>query len=244
MSSTPFPSHKKTRFLHGGAAPILFALLIATAASADDGLGAYARTIKLDRSSIVERDDGIVISGQASELTGIEIVDGNVSFQDAKHLALADTHVSHANLKEKGAVATVGPAAENGVRFASYARQTEGCANRVSERIVGTKGVAEPTSGVITGANPFRVRESPNPYVQEHTDLIAAIRTGKPLNEGKRLAESTMSAICGRMSAYTGREISWKWLVNASKLDLSPPAYELGDLPVRPVAIPGKTQLV
>jgi hypothetical protein len=48
----------------------------------------------------------------------------------------------------------------------------------------------------------------------------------------------------GRMSAYTGRSLSWDWVMKASKLDLSPPRYEMGELPVRPVAVPGKTQLI
>jgi hypothetical protein len=48
----------------------------------------------------------------------------------------------------------------------------------------------------------------------------------------------------GRMSAYTGRALKWDWVMNASKLDLSPEKYELGGLTVRPVAIPGKTELV
>jgi hypothetical protein len=46
------------------------------------------------------------------------------------------------------------------------------------------------------------------------------------------------------MSGYTGREISWNWAMNASKLDLSPPKYEFCDLPVRPVAMPGITKLI
>ena len=48
----------------------------------------------------------------------------------------------------------------------------------------------------------------------------------------------------GRMSAYTGRALKWDWAMNASKLDLSPPKYEFGNLKMRPVAIPGKTQLI
>jgi hypothetical protein len=52
-----------------------------------------------------------------------------------------------------------------------------------------------------------------------------------------------MTAIMGRMSAYTGRALKWDWAMNASKLDLSPPKYEFGDLPVRPAAVPGKTKL-
>lgn len=134
-----------------------------------------------------------------------------------------------------------------GVRVMSMCRQTEGCTPNVSERLVGSKGSSytDSANGYIKGANAYEYpEESPNPYVQEHTNLIASIRDDKPLNEGKRIAESTLTAIMGRMSAYTGRALSWDWVMNASKLDLSPPSYSLGDLPVRPVAIPGKTELI
>jgi predicted dehydrogenase len=133
-----------------------------------------------------------------------------------------------------------------GVRVLSMCRQMAGCSDRVSERIVGTRGVANP-HGEITGQRKFKYEpkgETVNPYVQEHADLIASIRKGKPLNEGRRIAESTLTAIIGRMSAYTGRELSWDWVLNASQLDLSPPCYELGELPVAPVAVPGQTELV
>lgn len=133
-----------------------------------------------------------------------------------------------------------------GVRVASMCRQMKGAMSRVSERLVGTKGAANP-NGLIEGRRTWKYEteaEPVNPYVQEHADLIAGIRRGTPLNEGKRIAESTLTAILGRMSAYTGREISWKWIRNASKLDLTPPAYEFGDLPMDPVAVPGETQLV
>jgi len=46
------------------------------------------------------------------------------------------------------------------------------------------------------------------------------------------------------MSAYTGREVSWKWAMESSKLDLLPKEFKFGDLPVRPVAVPGKTKLI
>jgi len=132
----------------------------------------------------------------------------------------------------------------NGVRVMSMCRQTAGCAERVEEKIVGTKGHAF-GYGEIGGANPWKFEaDEPNPYVIEHADLIAAIRAGKPLNEGKRVAESTLCAIMGRMSAYTGRAIGWDWAMNASKLDLSPAKYEFGPNPVDPVAVPGQTPLV
>ena len=61
---------------------------------------------------------------------------------------------------------------------------------------------------------------------------------------GKDVAESTMTAVLGRMSAYTGRAMNYVWALNSSKLDLRPPAYEFGPLPVMPMAIPGKTAVV
>jgi predicted dehydrogenase len=132
----------------------------------------------------------------------------------------------------------------NGVRVASQCRQTKGCAERIAERIVGTKGVAL-GSGEILGEKPWKfTAKEANPYVLEHVDLIASIRSGKPLNEGRQIAESTMCAIIGRMSAYTGRAISWEWAMNSSTLDLSPARYEFGPNPVDPVAIPGTTPLV
>ena len=132
----------------------------------------------------------------------------------------------------------------NGVRAASMCRQTKGCAERVEERIVGTRGVAL-SSGEIKGEKAWKFEgEEPNPYVQEHADLIASIRGGKVLNEGRQIAESTMCAVIGRMSAYTGRAISWEWAMSASQLDLSPKRYEFGPNPVDPVAVPGITPLV
>jgi predicted dehydrogenase len=132
----------------------------------------------------------------------------------------------------------------NGARVMSMCRQTPGCADRVEEKIVGTKGHAF-GYGEISGPNVWKFEgDEPNPYVVEHTDLIASIRAGKPLNEGKRIAESTLCAIMGRMSAYTGRALSWDWAMNASKLDLTPAKFEFGPNPVDPVAVPGQTPLV
>jgi len=135
----------------------------------------------------------------------------------------------------------------NGARVLSFCRQTEGAAENVSERVIGTKGFSytDSTDGFIKGEKAYKnEKASPNPYVQEHADLIASIRAGKPLNEGKRVAESTLTAIMGRMSAYTGRQLSWDWVMNSSKLDLTPPHLELRELPALVVAIPGKVELV
>ncbi|UCE99191.1 MAG: Gfo/Idh/MocA family oxidoreductase, partial [Planctomycetota bacterium] len=133
----------------------------------------------------------------------------------------------------------------NGIRILGMCRQINGCHNRVGERIVGKKGIAH-GRGVIEGQNTYKYEgKSPNAYIQEQADLIASIREGKPINEGRNVAEATMAAIMGRMSAYTGRALKWDWAMNASKLDLSPPSYDFDtDFPPRPVAVPGKTQLI
>lgn len=132
----------------------------------------------------------------------------------------------------------------NGARVLSMCRQIPGCSDRIEERIVGTKGNAF-GYGEIRGQNPWKFEgEEQNPYIREQADLIAGIRKGELLNEGRCIAESTLCAVMGRMSAYTGRAISWDWVMNGSQLDLSPPKYEFGDLPVEPVAVPGKTPLI
>jgi predicted dehydrogenase len=132
----------------------------------------------------------------------------------------------------------------NGVRVSSMCRQNANTHHRVNEWVVGTRGTADP-SGRIIGKHAYQFPgKAANPYVQEHADNITAIRAGKPLNEGRNVAESTMAAIMGRMAAYTGQEVTWNWAMNESKLDLSPPALVLGEVPDAPVAIPGFTNLV
>jgi predicted dehydrogenase len=84
----------------------------------------------------------------------------------------------------------------------------------------------------------------PSAYVLEHRDLIASIRNGTPLNEGQQICDSNLAAIMGRMSAYTGKLVTWDQAMN-SKLDLFPQAdLALGPMPTPPVAVPGKDPLV
>jgi predicted dehydrogenase len=131
----------------------------------------------------------------------------------------------------------------SGARMMNMCRQIDGCCNNVSERVIGTKGSSN-CADRISGANEWKY-EGPgcNPTVQEHADLIKSIRDGKPLNEAQRIAESCLTAIMGRMSAYTGQEVAWEQALN-SKEDLTPAKLEFGPLPVAPVAVPGKTPLI
>ncbi len=135
----------------------------------------------------------------------------------------------------------------NGVVMHSYCRQIDGCTGQVAEAIHGSTGRTWSDSDKveILGPRPWRFdAKNPNPYVVEHKDLIASIANDGPhLNEAKRVAESTLTAIMGRMSAYTGQEITWDKALN-SQLDLSPPAYEFSSLPMPEVAVPGRTPLI
>lgn len=133
---------------------------------------------------------------------------------------------------------------ENGAHVLSMCRQIPGTANRVGEWFTGTKGQSD-ASRRITGANPWNyVVPEPrsNGFVQEHTDLVASIRSGRPYNELKQIAESTVVAIMGREAAYTGQEMTFNGVLNA-KQDLTPPITGYGPLTVPPVPMPGRTKL-
>ncbi len=133
----------------------------------------------------------------------------------------------------------------NGVRCYAMDRQTNGCANRVEEVFLGSKGIAR--FGLFRGwgidlksGKKWRFsRQRNNPYHQEHEDLINSIRSGQPINEARQIAESTLTAIMGREATYSGQIIEWDDALN-SRQDLRPSNYEFGPLPVRSVPIPGK----
>jgi len=132
-------------------------------------------------------------------------------------------------------------------RFAmSMCRQQAGTDGRVEEVITGADGTATLTSGraVLTGPNAWRFKgPQRSPYVQEHMDLQASIRgTGDYLNEGQRIAESTLTAIMGREAAYTGKVITFEDALNSDQ-DLMPDLADFTDLPTPPVPIPGQTRM-
>jgi hypothetical protein len=102
--------------------------------------------------------------------------------------------------------------------------------------------ILEPSKGPKTGK---RVRPEPlgEAYVREHRDLIQSVKDGKPLNEGKQVAESTLTAIMGRMSAYTGKTVTWEQAME-STLDLWPKEeLKFGPMAVPAVPMPGKERL-
>ena len=75
--------------------------------------------------------------------------------------------------------------------------------------------------------------------MQEHIDLIRIIRAGQQLNELQTVAESTLTAIMGRMSAYTGKAVTWDEALNSAEA-LVPASLQLGPIPTPPVPMPGQ----
>jgi predicted dehydrogenase len=139
---------------------------------------------------------------------------------------------------------------ENGARFVSNTRHHPKTKGDMSANVLGSKGRAllseKPDSGMwIKGDKGWAFEGQNNQmYDAEHVELFASIRSGKPINNGEYMANSTLLAIMGRMAAYTGQEITWK-MAMASKEDLTPPKWDWNaKLPEPPVAIPGVTRFV
>lgn len=139
---------------------------------------------------------------------------------------------------------------DNGVHMHSMCRHIPNTPGNVSEAVAGTKGTARTVDGSVYMVDGKQVlsrqeeKSATNPYVQEHTDLIESIRKGTPLNELQNVAFSTLTAIMGRHAAYTGKQVTWDFLLNKSKEDLVPDKLEWNmSLPSVAVAVPGRTRL-
>jgi myo-inositol 2-dehydrogenase / D-chiro-inositol 1-dehydrogenase len=130
---------------------------------------------------------------------------------------------------------------DNDTFATAMCRQQNGCEKKVANEFTGTKGTAYVLPDYsIKGATTWKY-DAPEPndmYVQEHTDLIASIRAGKPLNELKQVAESSLTAIMGRMTAYSGKTITWDEALNSTE-SLMPATLTWGPMPTPPVAMPG-----
>ena len=74
--------------------------------------------------------------------------------------------------------------------------------------------------------------------------MFAAIRKNQPINNGKRMATSTLLAIMGRMAAYTGQTVTWEQALNSQERLVPEHLDWNGKLDVKPIAQPGITKLV
>ncbi|MDR1172416.1 MAG: Gfo/Idh/MocA family oxidoreductase [Bacteroidales bacterium] len=132
---------------------------------------------------------------------------------------------------------------DNGHRALCTSRQIGGCDSNHLVMIYGTKGYTNcfdtifNHDGTVAWKYPHpgpedadRSMEVPNPYVQEHIRLVTAIRTNKTMSDVEQHVQSTLMAIMGRESAYTGKFVTWDQVM-ASTQKLGPETYQFGPVP-------------
>ena len=146
----------------------------------------------------------------------------------------------------------------NGAVISSQCRHQTGTASRVDEVFQGSngsvvtgKGEMTDLSGNIKYKYPNKWNEDPNPYQVEHDKLFQSIRNNEVINDVEYGANSTMTAIMGRMATYTGKKITWDQAINSKEMlvpnnltwNSTPPTLP-DDNGKYLVAIPGKTQFI
>ena len=114
----------------------------------------------------------------------------------------------------------------SGLKAFSYCRHIPGCWQSFAEHAHGTKGHVDieghgTSTLYVAGQKPQRWQRGPDGHQIEMDDLMAAIVAGQPYNEADAAADSTMTAILGRMATYSGQIVKWDEAIQ-SQLDLTP----------------------
>jgi predicted dehydrogenase len=137
---------------------------------------------------------------------------------------------------------------ENGTQASMMQRQVLGCDPNTTLTVHGTKGRA--AIDLLRGIVPLDGKRTRSTYSlgpsydNEHIHLFNAIRAGEAVNDGVRMAHSTLAAIMARMAAYTGKRITWDMAMNSQeKLVPDHLTWDM-KLPIAPMAIPGKTKFL
>ena len=118
----------------------------------------------------------------------------------------------------------------------SQCRHIPGTMAKVDELIIGTRGKIACGAANITDHKgkllyQFDRKTENNPYQTEHDELFAAIAKGEyKFSDAENGANSTMTAILGRMATYSGQIIEWDKALN-SGLNLQPKSYDWNALP-------------
>ena len=142
----------------------------------------------------------------------------------------------------------------SGARLFGECDRRPGCWASVANYATGAEGKADFLDGrgmyAITGKHPWSMRSerAEDPYQQEHDDFFHAIRNNLPYSEADYGARSTLTAIMGRMAAYSGKVVEWDVALN-SNLSLAPDIKSMDDKPpmlpdehgLYPIPVAGKT---
>jgi predicted dehydrogenase len=142
---------------------------------------------------------------------------------------------------------------DDGAKFIMDGRSMSGCQETYCSQIQGTKGLAIASKAGDCGLPSATYKgqlakkenliwqskltpEESNPYQNEWNDLMDAIRNDKPYNEAKRGVEASVVSSMGRVSAHTGREVTFEEMLN-NPLEYAPNLDKLtfdGPAPVMP----------
>lgn len=136
----------------------------------------------------------------------------------------------------------------NGVRAYNMCRHWPNSPSDNTGYFLGSKGKMNmnPWTGnhTIEGETAWRGDAGGNDmYQREHDTLFAAIRAGKPFNDGERMASSTLLAIMGREAAYTGQVITWDQAMSSS-MDLNPEPWAFSTRRTPVIAKPGTSKFI
>ncbi len=142
----------------------------------------------------------------------------------------------------------------DGVHIHSMCRQINGCWNWTGHDFVYERGRTSGSGGPKPKASPIPadLPRAPDDSVQEQVDTLYYVSKKQPLDQARAVAESTATAVLGRMSAYTGQQVSWdEIMVDPNKkpdwynLTLKPTAedFETGNVEIPKesvIPIPGQ----
>lgn len=120
----------------------------------------------------------------------------------------------------------------DGAKMFSQCRHINNCFNAVTQFVNGTQGYggSEPGAWFNSYDNRELYKEGSNSgqFQLEHVNHNKAIRENTPMNNGWSSAMATMTAVFGRMAAFSGKELNWDDAVAKGKRYT--PNKEISDL--------------
>lgn len=134
----------------------------------------------------------------------------------------------------------------NGVHCSSYSRREAQSKDYVFERIVGTKGILEMNYDKqrIIGAKAWESpKDIPQCLEEEHRILIQSVQNNKPINMLREMVDSTLMAIAGRESCYSGRTFKFNKIKFGSKQSYAPKEWKFGVHDIDAIPLPGEYKL-
>jgi len=136
----------------------------------------------------------------------------------------------------------------DGKRIYGMTRSAFQCFNSNRDVLHGTKGrcffnaTSSPYFTDLKGNKTWTAgKRERNMYVQEQYELFTSIQEGKPINDGERMARTTMAGILGFIACRSGQEVFWDETLKAGAV--YGPAEEDISLTMEPVLKPGENGL-